>query len=50
MEVASDEFGRVIDVNLKGVHPVIRAFIIGMIQRGKDVVVHCACGCCAHSP
>jgi NAD(P)-dependent dehydrogenase (short-subunit alcohol dehydrogenase family) len=33
-EVAPEEFGRVIDVNLKGIHNVICAFLFNMIQRG----------------
>ena len=39
-EVTPDEFSRVVDVNLKGVHNVIHAFLPGMIQRGKGVVVN----------
>lgn len=31
-EVSADEFARVIDVNLKGVHLVIRAFLPSMMQ------------------
>jgi NAD(P)-dependent dehydrogenase (short-subunit alcohol dehydrogenase family) len=37
-EVSADKFGRVIDVNLKGVHNVIRAFLPDMIRSGKGVV------------
>ena len=43
-EVSADEFARVIDVNLKGVHLVIRAFLPSMIQRGKGVVVNFSSG------
>jgi NAD(P)-dependent dehydrogenase (short-subunit alcohol dehydrogenase family) len=43
-EVTPDEFGRVIDINLKGVHLIIRAFLPGMIQQGKGVVVNFSSG------
>ena len=43
-EVTAAEFSRVIDVNLKGVHLVIRAFLPGMIRRGKGVVVNFSSG------
>jgi NAD(P)-dependent dehydrogenase (short-subunit alcohol dehydrogenase family) len=43
-EVTPEEFSRVIDVNLKGVHLVIRAFLPGMVQRGKGVVVNFSSG------
>jgi NAD(P)-dependent dehydrogenase (short-subunit alcohol dehydrogenase family) len=43
-EVAPEDFGRVINVNLKGVHLVIRAFLPHMIQRGKGVVVNFSSG------
>jgi NAD(P)-dependent dehydrogenase (short-subunit alcohol dehydrogenase family) len=43
-EVTGDEFSRVIDVNLKGVHLVIRAFLPGMIRHGKGVVVNFSSG------
>ena len=43
-EVTADEFGRVIDVNLKGVHLIIRSFVPGMIERGKGIVVNFSSG------
>jgi NAD(P)-dependent dehydrogenase (short-subunit alcohol dehydrogenase family) len=43
-EVTADEFDRVIDVNLKGVHLIIRSFVPGMIRRGKGVVVNFSSG------
>jgi NAD(P)-dependent dehydrogenase (short-subunit alcohol dehydrogenase family) len=43
-EVSAAEFGRVIDINLKGVHNVIRAFLPSMIKRGKGVVVNFSSG------
>jgi NAD(P)-dependent dehydrogenase (short-subunit alcohol dehydrogenase family) len=43
-EVSAEEFAQVIDVNLKGVHLVIRAFLPGMIRRGKWVVVNFSSG------
>jgi NAD(P)-dependent dehydrogenase (short-subunit alcohol dehydrogenase family) len=43
-EVQPDEFSRVIDVNLKGVHNVIHDFLPCMIQRGKGMVVNFSSG------
>ena len=43
-EVTAEDFARVIDVNLKGVHLVIRAFLPAMIQRGSGVVVNISSG------
>lgn len=43
-EVSAQAFSRVIDVNLKGVHHVIRSFLPAMILRGKGVVVNFSSG------
>jgi NAD(P)-dependent dehydrogenase (short-subunit alcohol dehydrogenase family) len=43
-KVSAEEFARVIDVNLKGVHNVIRSFLPAMIGRGKGVVVNFSSG------
>ena len=43
-EVSADAFSRVIDVNLKGVHHVIRSFLPAMIRRGTGVVVNFSSG------
>lgn len=43
-EVSAKEFSRVIDVNLKGVHHVCRAFIPAMIARGSGVIVNFSSG------
>ena len=43
-EVPPEEFSRVIDVNLKGVHLVNRAFLPAMMRRRKGVVVNFSSG------
>jgi NAD(P)-dependent dehydrogenase (short-subunit alcohol dehydrogenase family) len=43
-EVPAAEFASVVDVNLKGVHLVCRAFLPAMIARGSGVVVNFSSG------
>lgn len=43
-EVTAGDFSRVIDVNLKGIHHVLRAFLPAMIARGSGVVVNFSSG------
>ncbi len=43
-EIDPAEFGQVIDVNIKGVFHVIRAFLPAMIGRGRGVVVNFSSG------
>lgn len=43
-EVPEDEFSKVIDVNLKGVHNVIRAFLPSMIEVGHGIIVNFSSG------
>lgn len=43
-EVSPEDFSRVIDVNLKGIHLVLRAFLPAMIKRGSGVVVNFSSG------
>ncbi len=43
-EVTSEDFSRVIDVNLKGIHHVLRAFLPSMISRGSGVIVNFSSG------
>ena len=43
-EVPSAEFAKLIDINVKGVFNVIRAFLPEMIQRGQGVIVNLSSG------
>jgi NAD(P)-dependent dehydrogenase (short-subunit alcohol dehydrogenase family) len=43
-KVSPEDFSRVIDVNLKGIHLVLRAFLPAMIARGSGVVVNFSSG------
>lgn len=43
-EIGEEEFSRVIDVNIKGVANVIRAFIPVMIRRGSGIIVNFSSG------
>ncbi len=43
-KVPPEQFGRVIDVNIKGVYHVIRAFVPAMISRGQGVIVNFSSG------
>lgn len=43
-DVSPEEFSRVIDVNLKGIHQILRAFLPSMIQRGSGVIVNFSSG------
>ena len=43
-KIGSEEFSRVIDVNIKGVANVIRHFVPALIQRGSGVVVNFSSG------
>ncbi len=43
-QVPLGEFSRIIDVNIKGVAHVIRAFVPSMIQRGSGVIVNMSSG------
>jgi len=43
-EVSPEEFSRVIDVNLKGMHLVLRAFIPAMISSNRGVIVNFSSG------
>lgn len=43
-EVSSEEFGRVVDVNVKGVFHVLRHFVPAMVERGEGVIVNFSSG------
>src|SRR5262245_50081680 len=43
-QVPADEFDRLIDVNIKGVVNVLRAFLPAMIEAGRGVVVNVSSG------
>jgi NAD(P)-dependent dehydrogenase (short-subunit alcohol dehydrogenase family) len=43
-EVPAEEFDRLIDVNVKGVANVVRAFVPAMIKRGTGVIVNFSSG------
>jgi NAD(P)-dependent dehydrogenase (short-subunit alcohol dehydrogenase family) len=43
-EVPPEEFSRVVDVNLKGVHLVLRAFLPAMIARGQGIIINLSSG------
>lgn len=43
-QVPPDEFGAVIDVNIKGVYYVLRHFLPGMVARGAGVIVNISSG------
>ncbi len=43
-KISAEEFGAVMDVNLKGVANVIRHFVPGMIARGQGIIVNFSSG------
>lgn len=43
-EVTPEDFARVVDVNLKGIHLILRSFLPAMIDRGSGVIVNFSSG------
>lgn len=43
-EIPADDFDRVMDVNIKGVANVLRAFVPAMVRRGTGVIVNLSSG------
>ncbi|MCU0749216.1 MAG: SDR family oxidoreductase [Akkermansiaceae bacterium] len=43
-EVSAEDFSRVVDVNLKGIHLILRSFLPAMIARGSGVMVNFSSG------
>ena len=43
-QVPPDEFGRVIDVNIKGTYHVLRHFLPAMVDRGQGTIVNFSSG------
>lgn len=43
-EVPPEEFSRVVDANVKGVHHLVRAFAPAMLRRGRGVIVAMSSG------
>ena len=43
-EVPPEEFSRVVDVNVKGVYNVLRAFLPAMVERRRGVIVNMSSG------
>jgi NAD(P)-dependent dehydrogenase (short-subunit alcohol dehydrogenase family) len=43
-EISAEDFGRLIDVNVKGVANVVRAFVPAMVRHGSGVIVNFSSG------